>query len=221
MLLKNTKKTVWFPSLFQLCSQALECPTTNNQGSRVLGGVSQSLKTHLFCEWLCTMCLFLFLYSNYYVLLSISPPPPPPLSAHWAFKLMESCAVKVDIIIINNKGTLMHTVLNNNSPNCLAQVCISHQSHYANSRNNLWVPRSRLDLFKTSISFSGAFLPQNTKSCILLPCFNCNMHKYYSENNFSFNLDGLVWITGLSKHLSVVYMYVHKRILIPMFLHIF
>ena len=37
---------------------------------------------HLFCEWLCTMCLFLFVYD----FLSI-PPPPHPL---WAFKLMET-----------------------------------------------------------------------------------------------------------------------------------
>ena len=31
----------------------------------------------------------------------------------------------------------MHKVLNNNPPNYLAQLFISHQSHYTNSRNNL------------------------------------------------------------------------------------
>ena len=39
-----------------------------------------------------------------------------------------------------------HKVLNNNSPNYLAQLFISHQSHYTSSRNNLYVPRPRLDL---------------------------------------------------------------------------
>ncbi len=123
-----------------------------------------------------------------------------------------------------NKGIFMHKVLNNNSPNYLAQLFISHQSHYTNSRNNLYVPRPRLDLFKTSISFAGASLwnslPQNIKSCISLPCFKRNLHKYMSENNLSSNLDGFVWITRLPKHLSVVYMHAHERNLILMFLHI-
>ena len=64
---------------------------------------------------------------------------------------------------------------NNNPPNYLAQNVISHQSNYTNSRNNLYVPRPRLDLLKTSISFAGASfwnsLPQNIKPCICLPCF--------------------------------------------------
>ena len=55
-----------------------------------------------------------------------------------------------------NKGIFMHKILNNYSPNYLAQLFIGHQSHYTNSRNNLYVPRPRLDLFKTSISFAGA-----------------------------------------------------------------
>ena len=119
----------------------------------------------------------------------------------------------------------MHKVLNNNSPNYLAQLFIySHQSHYTNSRNNLYVPRPRLDLFKTTISFPGASiwnsLLQNIKSCISLPCFNRNLHKYMSENNLSSNLDGFFLITCLPKNVIVVYMYVHERNLIPMFLHI-
>ena len=34
-----------------------------------------------------------------------------------------------------NKGKFMHKLPNNNSPNYLAQLFISHQSHYTNSRN--------------------------------------------------------------------------------------
>ena len=45
-----------------------------------------------------------------------------------------------------NKWIFMHKLLNNNSPNYLAQLFIRHQSHF-NSRNNLYVPRPRLDLF--------------------------------------------------------------------------
>ena len=109
-----------------------------------------------------------------------------------------------------NKRVFMHKVLNNNnnSPNYLAQLFISHQSHYTNSRNNLYVPRPRLDLFKTSLSFAGALLwnslPENIKSCISLPCFKRNLHKYLSENNLSSNSDGFFWITCLLKNLIVV-----------------
>ena len=103
-----------------------------------------------------------------------------------------------------NKGIFMHKVLNNNnSPSYLALLFISHQSHYTNSRNNLYVPRPRLDLFKTSNSIAGASfwnsLPQNKKSCISVPCFKRNLQKYMSENNLSSNLDGFVWITRLPK----------------------
>ena len=35
-------------------------------------------------------------------------------------------------------------------------------------------------------------LPQNIKSCISLPCFKRNLHKYMSENNLTSNLDGFV-----------------------------
>ena len=118
----------------------------------------------------------------------------------------------------------MRKVLNNNFPNYLAQLFISHQSHYTNSRNNLYVPKPRLDLSKTSISFAGASLlnclPQNIKLCISLPCFERNLHKYMSENNLSSKLDGFVWITCLPKAVSVVYMYAHERNVILMFLYI-
>ena len=109
----------------------------------------------------------------------------------------------------------MHKVLNNNSPNYLAQLFICHQPHYTNCRNNLYVPRPRLDLFKTSISFAGASLwnslPQNIKSCISFPCFKRNLRRYMSENNLSSNLDGFVWITRLPKHLSVLYIYIWQK----------
>ncbi len=105
-----------------------------------------------------------------------------------------------------NKGIFMHKVLNNNSPNYLAQLFISHQSHYTSSMNNLYVPRPRLDLFKTSISFAGASLwnslPQNIKACISLPCFKRNLHKCMSENNLLSSLDGFVSITHLPKKME-------------------
>ena len=100
-------------------------------------------------------------------------------------------------------------------PQIAWQNSISHQSHDTNSRNSLYVPRPKADLFKISISFAGVSLwnslPQNIKSCISLPRFKCNLHKYMSENNLASNLDRFVWITCLPKNLSVVYMHIHER----------
>ena len=59
-----------------------------------------------------------------------------------------------------NKRIFMHKVLNNNSPNYPAQLFISHQSHYTNSRNNLYVPMPRLDLFK--IAYPSLECPSGT-----------------------------------------------------------
>ena len=42
VLLENTPKTVGFQSFLQLCPQALECPTTNSQGSRFLCDIPQT-----------------------------------------------------------------------------------------------------------------------------------------------------------------------------------
>ena len=44
VLPKNTLNTVWFQSFLQLCPPVLECPTTNNQGSRFLCDVPQTSK---------------------------------------------------------------------------------------------------------------------------------------------------------------------------------
>ena len=113
-----------------------------------------------------------------------------------------------------NKGIFMHKVLNNNSPNYLAQLFISHQSHYINFRNNLYVPRPRLDLFKTSLSFAGASLwnslPQNIKSCISFPCFKRNLHKINICMSITFRQ---MWTNCLN------HTYAHNRNLILM-LHI-
>ena len=98
--------------------------------------------------------------------------------------------------VLNNNSPNYLAQLNNNSPNYLAQLFTSHQSCYTNCWNNLYVPRPRLDLFKTKISFAGAslwnFMPQNIKSCISLPRFKRDLHKYMSENDLSSNLDGFV-----------------------------
>ena len=86
-----------------------------------------------------------------------------------------------------NRGICMHKVLNNNSPDYLAQLFFSHQSHYTNSRNNLYVSRPRFGLFKTSVSFAGASiwnsLPQNIKWYLVLNviCTNICLRIFFCQ----------------------------------------
>ena len=98
----QNKTPVLSPSLFQLCSQVLECPTTINQGSRFLGGIPRTSE-NLPAVWMTlhhVSLSFQLLWLSLYPPHTPLPSRPPPPSAYWAFKLMESCAVKVDIITI-------------------------------------------------------------------------------------------------------------------------
>ena len=98
--------------------------------------------------------------------------------------------------LANNKGIFVRKVLNNNSSNYLAQLFISHQSHYTNSRNNSTCQGQRLTYLKLAYPSlerpSGTPCLKKIKSCIYLPCFKRNLHKYMPENNLSSNLDGFV-----------------------------
>ena len=56
----------------------------------------------------------------------------------------------------------MYRVLNNEASEYISNLYTHTATRYSNSRNyKLSLPRSRIDTFKTSISFSGAFLLNN------------------------------------------------------------
>ena len=72
------------------------------------------------------------------------------------------------------KGLFMYRVLNNEAPEYISNLYTNTPS--CHSRNyQLSSPRPRIDMFETSISFSGAFLwndlPLTIKSCQLLSSF--------------------------------------------------
>ena len=69
-----------------------------------------------------------------------------------------------------NKGLFMYRLLSNVAPEYISNLCTHTPSRYSNSRNyHLSLPRPRIDIFKTSISFSGAYLwnnlPLTVRSC--------------------------------------------------------
>ena len=85
--------------------------------------------------------------------------------------------------------------------------CFGASQHFNAALAFLLASRSCFDMGRTMqevelflvilcIFFGGASfwnsLPQNIKSCISLPCFKRNLHKYMSDNNLKSNLDGFV-----------------------------
>ena len=61
-----------------------------------------------------------------------------------------------------NKGLFMYRVLSNEAPEYISNLFTHTPSRYCNSKNyQLSLPRPRIDIFKTSISFSGAYLWNN------------------------------------------------------------
>ena len=108
------------------------------------------------------------------------------MSVLWILNLLQQ--------LTYSKGIVMHNIL-------IIPQTTWHNSSFVTSPTtvtpgiNLYMPRPRLDLFKTSISFAGASLwnspSRNIKSCISLPCFKRNLHQYIFENNillFGYNI---------------------------------
>ena len=61
-----------------------------------------------------------------------------------------------------NKVLFMYRVLNNEAPEYISNLYKHTPSRYSNSRNyKLSLPRPRIDVFRTSIPFAGAFLWNN------------------------------------------------------------
>ena len=61
-----------------------------------------------------------------------------------------------------NKGLFIYRLLSNEAPEYISNLYTHTPSRYSNSRNyHLSLPRPRIDIFKTGISFSGAYLWNN------------------------------------------------------------
>ena len=76
----------------------------------------------------------------------------------------------------DNKGLFIYRVLSNEAQEYISGLYIHTSSRYSNSRNyHLSLPRPRIDIFKTSTSFSGAYLlnnlPLTVGSCQSLSSF--------------------------------------------------
>ena len=81
------------------------------------------------------------------------------------------------------KGLFMYRVLSNEAPEYISNLSTHTPSLYSNSRNyHLSLPRPRLDIFETNISFSGAYLwnnlPVTVRSCQSLSSFKPKLREH-------------------------------------------
>ena len=82
-----------------------------------------------------------------------------------------------------NKGLFMYRVLSNEAPGYISKLYTHTPSRYSNSRNyHFSLPRPRIDIFKTNIFFSGAYLwnnlPLTVRSCQSLSSFKLKLRAH-------------------------------------------
>ena len=91
-------------------------------------------------------------------------------------KLKEMKIMSLQKQLEYNKGLSMYRVLSNEAPGYISNLYTLTPLRYSISRNyHLSLPRPRIDIFKTSISFSGAYLwnnlPLTVRACQSLSSF--------------------------------------------------
>lgn len=85
-----------------------------------------------------------------------------------------------------NKCILVHKVVHNKSPIYLKQFLQTGTRHALNSRNNILVlPKTRIDLYKTSFSYSGSScwneLPSQLKTACSIDTFKLKLFKHFNS----------------------------------------
>ena len=82
-------------------------------------------------------------------------------------KLKEMRIMSLQKQLEYDKGLFIYRVLSNEAPEYISNLYTHTPSRYSSSRN--YLPRLRIDIFKTGISFSGAYLwnnlPLTVRSC--------------------------------------------------------
>ena len=91
-------------------------------------------------------------------------------------KLKEMRIMSLQKQLEYNKGLFVYRVLSNEAPGYISNLYTHTPSRYSNSRNyHRSLPRPRIDIFKTSIFFSGVYLwnnlPLTVRSCQSLSSF--------------------------------------------------
>ena len=98
-------------------------------------------------------------------------------------KLEKLQILPLDKHLLLNKGILMYKVWNRHVPDYMCNLFKRHETRYSTSRLNFNMPLPRIDIFKTSLSFSGPSfwntLPSNVKNVGTIMSFKTNLLKHF------------------------------------------
>ena len=87
--------------------------------------------------------------------------------------------------LLYNKGILMYKIWKRDVPRYLSDLFKRQQSKYSSSKKNFRLPLPQRDIFKSSLSFSGASLwnnlPTSVKDTDILSTFKENLHEHLSK----------------------------------------
>ena len=111
--------------------------------------------------------------------------PDPSLSTDQKFDKLD--ILPLDKHLLFNKGVMMFKIRNETQPKYLCELFSRHESPYSNHRQHFNVPRPRIDIYKTSLSFSGPSfwnrLPSFITNSISLHSFKGALLKWLSSTS--------------------------------------
>ena len=94
--------------------------------------------------------------------------------------------------LLFNKAVLMFKIWNRTAPDYLCSLFERQVSYYSNSRQSFRIPRPRIDIYRSSLAFSGASLwnglPASVKSAGSLSNFKSSLIKYLTSCSTSSTL---------------------------------
>ena len=101
-------------------------------------------------------------------------------------KLKKLQILPLDQHLLFNKGVVMFKVWNKSVPDYLSVLFKRQETRYPTSRLNFNIPLPRIDIYKTSLSFSGPSfwntLPSSIKSVGTISSFKANLQKHLLTN---------------------------------------
>jgi len=102
-------------------------------------------------------------------------------------KLKSLNILPLDKHLLFNKGVLMYKVWNELCPEYICRLLSKSVSKYSTCRKTYIIPHTRLDLYKTSLAFSGATLwnslPLNITHSRSLSAFKKDLYKYLMHSD--------------------------------------
>ena len=109
--------------------------------------------------------------------------PDPSLSTDQKLKKLNILPLHKHLLF--NKGVMMFKIRNDTQPKYLCHFFSRHEPRYSSHRQHFNVPLPRIDIYKTSLSFSGPSfwnqLPTSVTNCITLSSFKGALLRWLSS----------------------------------------